>query len=65
MRQAAAWAKNENDGHSQERVREATGLSYGGAGVETRDRVWWATGSWVGEHGGGTLGFWLPLGVGI
>ena len=65
MRRAAAWAETENDGHALEQVREATGLSEGGAEVEVRDRVRWATGSWVGERGGGTLGGWRPLGVGI
>ena len=48
-----------------ERVREATGLSEGGAEVEARDRVQWATGSSVGARGGGTLEGWIPLGVGI
>ena len=48
-----------------EQVREATGLSEGGAEVEEKDRVRWATGSSVGERGGGTLGGWRPLGVGI
>ena len=40
-------------------------LSEGGAEVEARDRVRWATGSLVGERGRGTLGGWRPLGVGI
>ena len=33
--------------------------------VEARDRVRVATGSWGGEQGGGTLGGWRPLGVGM
>ena len=65
MRRAAAWAETENDGHALKRVREATVLLEGGAEVEAWDCVWWATGSWVGERGGGTLGGWIPLGVGI
>ena len=65
MRRAAAWTETVNDGHALERVRETTGLSDGGAEVEARDRVRWATGSWVGERGGCTLGGWRPLRVGI
>ena len=65
MRWAAAWAETANDEHALERVREATGLLDGGAGVAARDRVQWVTGSWVGEQGRGTLGGWRPLGVGI
>ena len=65
MRRAAAWAETESDGNVLERVREATGLSDGGAGVEARDRMRWATGSWVGERGGGNLGGCCPLGAGI
>ena len=65
MRRAAAWAETENDGHAMDWVREATGLSEGGAEVEARDRVRWATGSWAGERGGGTLCDWRSLGVGI
>ena len=49
MRRAAAWAETENDEQALEGVREATGLSDGGVEVEARERVWWATGSWVGE----------------
>ena len=49
VRWAAAWSGTANDGHALERVCEATGLSDGGAGVEARDQVRWATGSWVGE----------------
>ena len=60
-----AWAEIVNNEHALERVREATGLSDGGARVEARDRVRWAIGSWAGEQGGGTLGGWRPLGVGI
>ena len=48
MRRAAAWAETANDGHAMERVREVTGWSDGGAGVEARDRVRWAAGSWGG-----------------
>ena len=65
MQQAAAWAKTENDGHMLERVHEATGLSERVADVEARERVRWATRSWADERGGGTLGGWSPLGVGI
>ena len=52
-------------GHTLKRVREATGLSEGGAEVEAQDRVRWAMGLSVGERGGGTLGGWRPLGVWI
>ena len=65
MRRTGAWAETEDDKHALERVREATGLSDGGVEVEARDCLRWATGSWVGERGGGTLGGWRPLGVGI
>ena len=65
MRRAAAWAETENVGHTLERVCEATGLSEGGAEVEARERVQWATGSLVGERVEGTFGGWRPLGVGI
>ena len=65
MRRVAAWAETENVGHALEQVHEAKGLLEGGAEVEARDHVWWATGSLVGERGGGTLGGWRPLGVGI
>ena len=65
MFREAARVETENAGHTLERVREATGLPEGGAEVEARDRVRWATGSSVGERGGGTLGGWRPLGVGI
>ena len=61
MRWAAVWDESVGDEHALERVREATGLSC----VEARDRVRLAIGSWVGERGGGTLGGWRPLGVGI
>ena len=33
--------------------------------VKARDRVRVAMGSWGGERGGGTLGGWRPLGVGM
>ena len=65
VQRAVAWAESDNDVHTLERVREATGLSEGGAEVEARDRLRWATGSWAGARGGGTLGVWRPLGVGI
>ena len=55
-RQAAAQAETENAGYVLEQVREATGLPEGGADVEARDSVRWATGSSVGARGGGTLG---------
>ena len=61
MRRAAAWAESVGDEHALDRVCEATGLSC----VEAWDRVRLAIGSWVGERGGGTLGGWRPLGVGI
>ena len=59
MRREAAWAESVVDCRALERVWEATGLS----DVEARDRVRVAIGSWVG--GGGTLGGWRPLGVGM
>ena len=65
VRRAAEQAETENAGHALERVREATGLLEGGAEVEARNHVRWETGSWVGERGGGILGGWRPLGVGI
>ena len=65
MQRATAWADTENVGHALERVREATGLSDGGAEVEAQERVRWATGLLVGERGGGTFGGWRPLGVGV
>ena len=65
MCRAAARAETENAGHTLQQVREATGLPEGGAEVEARDHVWWVTGSLVGARGGGTLGGWRPLGVGI
>ena len=65
MLRSAAQAETENAGHALDRVREATGLPEGGAEVEARDCVRWATGSLVGARGGGTLGGWRPLGVGI
>ena len=61
MRRVAAWADSVVDCRGLEQVREATGLS----DVEARDRVRVAIGFWVGERGGGTLGGWRPLGVGI
>ena len=61
MHQAAAWADSVGDERALERVREAMGLS----GVEAWDRVRLAIWSWVGKRGGGTLGGWRPLGVGI
>ena len=45
MRRAAAWAETLNDEHALHRVREATGLYDGGARLEARDQVQWATGS--------------------
>ena len=48
-----------------ERVCEAMWLSVWGAEVEAWDRGRWATGPSVGDKGGGTLGVWRPLGVGI
>ena len=65
MRRAAARAETENAGHAPERVCEETVLPEGGAEVEAWDHVRWETGSSVGEGGGGTLGGWRPLGVGI
>ena len=65
MQRSAEWSEIENVGHALDQVREATGLSDGGAEVDARDSVRWSTGSWVGEQGGGTLGGWIPLGVGI
>ena len=65
MCRAAAWAETANNGHALERVCEATGLSYRSVEVEARDRVRWATWSWVGERGGCTLVGWCPLGVAI
>ena len=61
MRRAAAWAESVVGGRALVRVREATGLS----DVEARDQVRLAIGYWVGERGGGTLGSWRPLRVGI
>ena len=61
MRQAAAWDESVVDCRALEQVREATGLS----GVEAKDRVQVVMGSWGGERGGGTLGGWRPLGVGM
>ena len=61
MRRAAAWAQSVGDERALEQVREVTGFS----GVEALDWVRLAIGSWVGERGGGTLGGWGPLGVGI
>ena len=61
MRWAAAWADSVVDCHALEQVREATGLS----DVEAQDRMRVAMGSWGGERGGGTLGGWRPLGVGM
>ena len=65
MRLAAAHAETRVTGYARERVREATGISEGGAEVEVWKRVWCATGELVGARGGGTLGGWIPLGVGI
>ena len=62
---AAARSETENAGHALERVREETGLPEGGAEVEARDRVRWATGLLVYARGGGILGGCHPLGVGI
>ena len=56
-----AWAESVGDERALERVHEATELS----GVEARDQVRVAIGSWLGERDGGTLGGWRPLGVGI
>ena len=61
VRRAAAWAESVVDCRVLELVREATGLS----DVEAQDRVRFATGSRGGERGGGTLGGWCPLGVGM
>ena len=61
MRRAVAWAESVVDCRALERVWEARGLSY----VEAQDRVRVETGSWGGERGGGTLGGWRPLGVGM
>ena len=65
MRLTAARAETRIAGYAQEQVREATGLSEGGAEVEAWERVRCATGASVGARGGGTLGGWRPLGVGI
>ena len=65
MRRAVEWSETENEGHTLERVREATWLLEGGAEVEARDCVRWATGLLVGEKGRGTFGGWRPLGVGM
>ena len=62
---AAVRAKTGIAGYAREQVREAKGLSEGGAEVEARDRVRCATGASVGERSRGTLGGWRPLGVGI
>ena len=61
MRREAAWAESVVDCCALERVQEAAGLS----DVEARDWVRVAMGSWGGERGGGTLGGWRPLGVGM
>ena len=60
MRRSAAWSDSVGDERALERVHEVVGLY----GMEARDRVQWAIGSWVGERGGGALGGWRPLGVG-
>ena len=65
MRLAAARAESRIAGFSQERVREATGLSEEGSEMEAWERVQCATGASVGARGGGTLGGWCPLSVGI
>ena len=65
VHRAVARAETDIAGHALERVREATGVLEGGAEVEAWDRVRWAAGSLVGARGGGTLGGWRPLGVGI
>ena len=65
MRLSAARAETRIAGLPRERVREATGLSEGDAEVEAWNRVRCATGASVGTRGGGTLGGWRPLGVGI
>ena len=52
-------------GFAWEQVCEATRLSEGGAEVKAWYRVWCVTGVSVGARGGGTLGGWRPLGVGI
>ena len=61
----AARSKTGIAGYARERVRETTGLLEGGAEVEAWDRVQCVTGELVGARGGGTLGGWRPLGVGI
>ena len=61
MRRAAAWAESVVDFRALERVREATGLS----DVEALYRVRVLVGSWGGERGGGALGGWIPLGLGM
>ena len=61
MRQEAAWAESVVGFRALEQVREATGLS----DVDARDRLRVAMGSWGGDLGGGTLGGWCPLGVGM
>ena len=65
MRLATTRTKTGIAGYTWERVREATGLSEGGAEVELQERVRCATGALVGTRGGGNLGGWRPLGVGI
>ena len=60
-----AWAETENVGHVLERVCDETGLPEGGAEMEAQDRVRWETGSLVCARGGGILGGWRPLRVGI
>ena len=65
MRLVAASAETRITGYAREQVHEATGLSEGGAEVEEWDCVRCATGASVGARGGGTLGGWRPLGVGI
>ena len=61
MRRTATWSESVVDCRALERVREETCFPDG----EARDRVWVEIGSWVGERGGGTLGGWRPLGVGM
>ena len=61
MRRAAACAESVVDFRVLEQAREATGSS----AVESQDWVRVAMGSWGGERGGGTLGGWRPLGVGM
>ena len=65
MQLAAARAETRSLGYAQERVCEATLLSEEGAEVEVWYHVRCAMGASVGERGGGILGGWHPLGLGI